>query len=644
MSNIKILELSLRNFKGIKDFKILPAGKDVNVYGDNATGKTSIMDAFLWLLFDKDSSNSSNFNVKTLDRLGKPIHMLEHEVIAKLDIDGKEIELQKIYKEKWTKKRGQAESELTGHTTDYFINGVPKKLNEYKEYLAQIVDEDTFKILTNPLYFNRSLDWKSRRKIALDMCGDLSIEDIIDHDNKLIGLKDLLVDKSIDDLKAEMSVRRKKLNEELKSIPYRIDELSREVNLEIDVAALTKEKIELQAKLNEIKNSKGVDYDFKLRNIRGTATFLENEVKRITQELTQGIREKLNKSYELKSQVDKESFELLTELNRVTSKIENLEEIKTRVIENMNALRESFVEVSKLIFDETSTICPTCHQGLPLETIDSLTKNFELDKTTKLENINSKGKELKATLEQLDIDIAELKSNKDKLDKEYEELNIKITTIDEEIKDLQVKLNNVNISEDREYKEIQLKIVSLKKEEIEVIDLSKQQDNSEQILNLESQISEINKQLARVDIAKENEKRVEELKNRERELSNMVLETENTEFLCDQYLITKSDLLEDNLNSRFKIVKFKLFDIQVNGGINETFVTTVDGVPFEDLNNAMKINAGLDIITTLSKQYDFIAPIFLDNRESVNLIPDMDAQIINLIVSNDKKLRVEVEG
>lgn len=241
MNEIKILELTLRNFKGIKDFTLSPEGKNVNVYGDNATGKTTVMDAFIWLLFDKDSQNSSNFNVKTLDRLGHVIHGLEHEVSAKLEIDGKVIELQKIYKEKWTKKRGEAEKTLTGHTTDYFINGVPKKKSEYESYLNHIIDEDTFKILTNPLFFNTNLHWKDRRNLALNICGEVDQEEIFKKDKKLVELKPKLEDKTIDDLKAEMTSRRRKLNEELKSIPYRIDELSRE-NIEIDVETLAKEK------------------------------------------------------------------------------------------------------------------------------------------------------------------------------------------------------------------------------------------------------------------------------------------------------------------------------------------------------------------------------------------------------------------
>ncbi|MFS8541495.1 MAG: ATP-binding protein, partial [Tissierellales bacterium] len=203
MNEIKLLELTLRNFKGIRQFTLSPNGLNANVYGDNATGKTTLMDAFLWLLFDKDSQNSSNFNIKTLDQDGNVIHGLEHEVTAKLSIDGKVVELQKIYKEKWTKKRGEAERTLTGHITDYYINGVPKKKTEYESYLNNIIDENTFRILTNPLYFNTSLHWKQRRALVMKICGEVDQEEIFKKNSKLIELKPLLIDKTIDDLKAE---------------------------------------------------------------------------------------------------------------------------------------------------------------------------------------------------------------------------------------------------------------------------------------------------------------------------------------------------------------------------------------------------------------------------------------------------------
>lgn len=641
MNEIKILELTLRNFKGIKDFTLSPEGKNVNVYGDNATGKTTVMDAFIWLLFDKDSQNSSNFNVKTLDRLGHVIHGLEHEVSAKLEIDGKVIELQKIYKEKWTKKRGEAKKTLTGHTTDYFINGVPKKKSEYENYLSQIIDEDTFKILTNPLYFNTNLHWKDRRNLALNICGEVDQEEIFKKDKKLVELKPKLEDKTIDDLKAEMTSRRRKLNEELKSIPYRIDELSRE-NIEIDVETLAKEKKELEFKLDEIKNSKGADYEFRLRSIRPAIITLQNEIKELEQNLTKDLRERLNKAMEQKSKVSKEYYQAKTELEENTSKISKLEKSILEVEAEIQKLRSEFKEVAATKFDEGSTICPTCKQDLPNEDVEKLVNEFEYDKQCKLSHINLNGKQLNEQIEIIEEELEGLKSIQEPKVEVVEKLETELAVIDLDIKNFEERIAKADVTELEEYKEIQEKLFKLHSEKEEVEKMAKEQGNSNKVQELETKISEINKGLARVDLAKENEKRIEQLKDRERELAQMVAGTEKIEFLCDQYIITKAKLLEDKLNSKFKTVKFKLFDIQVNGGINETFVTTVNGVPFEDLNNAMKINAGLDIINTLTDYYNVKAPIFIDNRESVNEIVDVKSQVINLIVSKDKKLRVEV--
>ncbi len=642
MNEIRLLELNLRNFKGIKSLELKPDGKNLFVYGENATGKTTIMDAFIWLLFDKDSTNSSNFNIKTLDKEGNVTHGLEHEVTGILTIDGKVIELQKIYKEKWTKKRGQTESELTGHNTDHFINGVPKKKSEYNDYLSQIIDEDTFKIVTNPLYFNKNIDWKKRRNIALEICGEVSVEEIIGENEDLKELKPLLEDKTIDDLKAEMKSRRTKLNEELKSIPYRIDEISR-TNEVIDPIPLIREKTVLEDKLSDIKNAKSIDLEPKLKNIKNSVSFLESESKRLLQEQSQELRDKLNELYEFKGKKDKETYELtLPTLDKNRSQIEILEATKLRIKENMNMLRESFKEISSKTFDEGSTVCPTCKQSLPVENIESLREHFEIEKATELNNINAKGKELKAAVEELESELTDLIAVRNKLNIEHLESEKEITKIESDIKAIQEQLSNIDITKNKEWLKIQADITKLNKEQSELIDLMKGQDNAAQISTLQIQIDGINTKLAKLDLIKDNDKRIEELKVRERELSEMVVDTEKIEFLCDQFTIARANLLEDRLSSKFKLVRFKLFDLQVNGGTSDTFITTVDGVPFEDLNNAMKINAGLDIINTLADYYNFKAPIFIDNRESVNQIIEVNSQVINLIVSKDKKLKVEV--
>jgi AAA15 family ATPase/GTPase len=179
VKEIRLLSLSLKNFKGIRQFTLQANGQDVKVYGDNATGKTTLFDAFVWLLFDKDSQNKKDFAIKTLDKDGQVLHGLEHEVEGVFLIDGKQLSLRKVFSEKWTKKRGSAEKQFSGHTTEYYIDGVPLKKKEYDQLISDLIDEDVFKLLTNPSYFNEQLHWQDRRKILLQVCGDITDEEVI---------------------------------------------------------------------------------------------------------------------------------------------------------------------------------------------------------------------------------------------------------------------------------------------------------------------------------------------------------------------------------------------------------------------------------------------------------------------------------
>lgn len=115
--------------------------------------------------------------------------------------------------------------------------------------------------------------------------------------------------------------------------------------------------------------------------------------------------------------------------------------------------------------------------------------------------------------------------------------------------------------------------------------------------------------------------------------------------MCEEFIRTKVELLEGSINNKFAgSISFKLFNKQINGGLNECCEATVNGVPFSNANTASQINAGLSIVNTLCNHFDVQAPIFIDNAESVNKIGETDSQLIKLIVSLDNTLKVEVEG
>lgn len=284
---MKLLKLSLKNFKGAPEFVFEPNGHNASVFGDNATCKTTLVDASHWLLFDKDSHDKKDFAIKTLDKDGNVIHNLEHEVEGVYEIDGKVVTLRKVFSEKWTKKRGQTRSEFTGHTTDYYIDGVPKPKKDYDSFIAGIINEDIFKMLTNPQYFNEMLHWQARREILLDVCGDLSDEEVIASSKALSKLPEILKGRKLEDHRKVIAARRAEINKELDKIPVRIDEVSKSLpditqsnvnGLQAEIEKLQEQIREKEQELHRIETGGEIsEKQLKIREIDAALLQLKNE-------------------------------------------------------------------------------------------------------------------------------------------------------------------------------------------------------------------------------------------------------------------------------------------------------------------------------------------------------------------------------
>ena len=645
--NIFIKSLELKNFKGMKSFSV-DFSNITNIYGDNGTGKTTIVDAFTWLLFDKDSKDRTSFEIKTLDKNGEVLHGLEHEATGVLNIDGKDIRLSKIYKEKWTKKRGEAEKQLTGHETLYSIDEVPVKKKEYQETINKIIDENLFKLITNPLYFSANMKWQDRRNVLLNIIGDISNDKVINYRSNLKPLEKLLDDKNINTLKKSVQAKKKKLNEEIKAIPIRIDEASNSIKNDIDFEALDfkrkgiisgikglEEQLIDGSKVNdEVLKEKDKLYSLKskLRDIEYKASMESDKPKR-------KLEGDLNN---LKLNIKKLEY-YINSLNTDKSNIEyDIQKYKKLSDDERNKWFEENKEVFK--FDESSCVCPTCKRAFDEEKIQhikqDLEENFNSNKAKILKEIQVKGKGYTDLL--------------NKYKEKLEEVNFQIKVSNHELKDLRISeerlqeqidnFKSINpLINNQEYEDLKAEIVELENKLQQPTTVNNQvQELKGRKSKLEFELEEITKQLGYKEQNEELKNRIESLKEEERSLSNTFAELEGQEFLCEEFIKTKVELLESSINSKFKYVTFKLFDIQVNTGINESCEALIDGVPFSNANSASQINAGLDIINTLCKHYNVQAPIFIDNRESINEIIDTDSQIINLIVSKDKNLKVEV--
>jgi DNA repair exonuclease SbcCD ATPase subunit len=627
---VKLLKLTLKNFKGIRDFSLEANGKNVNCYGDNATGKTTIFDAFLWLLFDKDSKNRKGFELKTLDENNSPIHNLNHEVEGIFEVDGKQISFRKVFAEKWTKKRGSATEEFTGHTTDYFVDGVPVKKNEYDGKIAEIANEEIFKLLTNPTYFNEHLHWQERRKILLEICGDITDDEVIASDPSLSKLPEILSGRKLEDHRKVITANRTEINKELEKIPVRIDETHRslpDITSTIDPNKAQELKKAIQEKQQELAR---IESGGELAEKKKQYREVEAEIMRLQTEYKKEIEAQVEaKLKEIKSLQDK-SFELQqkTKVTMPDPYINALEDS----IEN---LRKKWFEVDAQEFSESGT-CPTCGQPLPAEKIEETRANFNREKAEKLEQITVEGKEKNALLEKEKAAFNERVKQAEKAKEELKKVEDEIGVLKNGIDSL--RLETYFAPELTQKKQdLEQAIANLESGTVET-----KQKIHQEIQNLQSELDEIERARVRKEQYDLGMKRIQELKEQEKELAKAFEKLESEMYLTEQFIRTKVDLLESKINSRFKLARFKLFDQQINGGLSEVCEALFNGVPYSGgLNNAARINVGLDIINTLSEHYGFTAPIFIDNAEAVTQLIDTRGQQIRLIVSEqDKALRI----
>ena len=646
--NIHLHQLTLTNFKGIRQLTI-ELNAITNIHGDNGTGKSTVFDAFTWLLFGKDSHDAKDFNIKTLDETGKAIPMLDHMVEGILSADGNLTTLKRVYQEKWTRRRGAEQSELTGHETMFWWDGVPLQAGEYKSKIDNLINEGLFKLLTSTLYFN-SMKWQDRRQVLILIAGEIS-------DKEVLGMMDkdqvrditaiLNSGKGLADFCKEIAVRKKKLSDELKTIPSRIDEVTKGLPQPVDFESVRADISKKQAALLDVENTitdQVMAYKEKAEEIQS----IQNQVFK--------LRETMNSmQFAEKSRLQKARNEHMLKLNDLKQKhsvvsrqlkdeqhaLDILAQSKSALEAEISELRTEWnvVSTAELTFSENEFICPTCKRALDPESITEksaqLIQAFTENNSKRLADITSRGRRLSVTLGEIIADIETTKAEIDKLSASLESLSQQLSESEtlpaprDPDPDSIPQLVEIR----QQIAKLELQILESPKLDIESL---KQQKSA-----LQSEIYQLQVILGHEDVIKRGKTRINELMSSEKSLAAQISDLEKQEFAMDAYTRCNMDLVESRVNGKFSLVKFRMFNTLINGGIEECCDCMVDGVPYSDVNSAGKIQAGIDIINTLSKHYNITAPIWIDNRESTNEIPHTESQLINLIVSNDKTLIIK---
>ena len=629
---MKLLKLNLQNFKGIRNSEFDFGGIDATIYGDNATGKTTVFDSLCWLLFGKDSLDRADFEIKTLEN-GEPIHKVNHEVEAEfLNDDGNSFTLRRVYREKYSSPRG-GDTKLTGHTTDYFINDVPVKEKEYKQYINDVIAEDVFKLITNPLYFNEQYSWQNRRQLLLKMCGDVDDESVINSRSELTRLAELLNGRTVDEQRKIVAAKKTAINKELDMIPVRIDEaLRNKADIATSESKLTTDIETLNKSINELENQKATI-------INGfSSTEKRSKIDEISRQLKARQSEVLS-IYNSEKQRKRGEYEaLLTQLkiiesehDRYTDRAYDLAKDIERESKRIETLQAEFDTFNAQEFNKEA--CPTCGQPLPEDKQAELEAAFNSEKAAKLEEWQSlieSAKKIKANYEE-QREVLIVKA--DGLTKEIEE---KTKAYETKFKEYESYLEP-NIEDDPDYKKLKAELFLLELDEGEEAD-------DKEVVRLDDEISsvkekraaletELNKYTLNADI----QKRVIELENQQQKLAAEKNLLDETSFLIDEFVKAKVDMLEESINSHFEYARFKMFNVLVNGNIEECCETTYKGVPYRSMNNAARMNVGLDIINALTKFYNVTAPVFIDNAEAVTDFIKCNSQTIKLVVDADFK-------
>ena len=647
MKNFVLDRIELRNFKGARSLDI-DLGVRTEISGANASGKTTVFDSFCWVLFGKDSSGSEKFEIRTLDKDGKPVDNTEILVSATISNGMEQHIFTKTQKQKWVKKRGSTAPTFQGNINSYEVDGYPMSETDYKKAVAGMVSEDIFKLITNPQAFP-NMPWKEQRKILVSLFGDMTNESIATE----IGgyepiMADLRVAKSTDDIQKKYSKQLSLEKKQLEEIPIRIDTLNSQIS-DADADALQAKRAELTEKVNALRNAQTADDTAdkrrKLLEERIELQRKANDIQKKGEEAQYEKRRKeAEKSLELGRQVtelDRTAADKRREIHSMTLKAQAEED-------SVNRLKDSWrsEKAAKPDLDKPAEICPTCGQRLTEKQIADNMKRYNAKLAAWQEKHDAK-------LKQITYDGKQASANAKKYREEIKALQGELTATEAELK----KAERAYASARKKVGEIPaewtptktylalIEKTKSKTEEIEALKSAQpdNQDSERQISELLEAIRQVDVEIGKAQMNEEYKTQIAELTEEQKAVAQRIANTEMIVDMVQDFVRRKMELIGSKVNGLFNGVSFRLFDVQINGGIKEVCECTVNGVPYGSLNNGHRIVAGLEIIRALQQVYGVKAPIFIDNAEAINdfNLPKMDNQMILLKVTDDDKLTVK---
>lgn len=636
-------KIHIQNFKGCKE-RIIDFGSRTSIKGINGSGKTTIADAIMWVLFGKDSAGASSFDIRPKDSQNNDVDFVDIKVESVWDVDGRELTLVKTQKQKWVKKRGSEEQTFQGNENLFEVNTIPKAEKEFKAYIDAIIPEEVFRFVSNTNAF-MALKPVDRRKTLFKLVSDMTDTDVLATDPKFQPLADQLIQFTSEEIlsrdkKALLENKRK-----LEEIPARIDEVSKSI-AEQDYSVAEAKLQELREQLASVvdDNSDAAIYE-QVNQLRAEIAKYKGELQEIEYKANAGITKARQ---DAQCRIIDTDQALTRAINQVSVDEKQLESIRSLVRgnrERLSKLGEDYKAEKAREMAVGTNICPVCKQEYPGSMQESMRAAFESEKERKLKEIDLSGKSIADAIKSYETQLTDLEASiasaKDSID---------ILKADKA--QLQQKLNDLpataDLSKNDVYVACENSLINAEGNLRIALDMTHDADARKQAISekkkaIQSEIDAVNRILAGKQTVANAKARAEELKTEQRRLSQDIANTEKEIYLLEEFNKAKVNLLSDKINAHFKVVRWKLFERQINGGYNPICEPLINGQAYSSaLNSGHKILAELDIIQALQGIYDVSAPVFLDNAERINdfNIPDMDCQLITLSVTDDPELKV----
>lgn len=640
---IELVFMEIRNFKGIQSLDIEFSHR-MEIYGRNGRCKSSILDAYQWCLFGKNSSGASVFSVSPLNEDGtkKPYH--DVDVMCKMLVDG----CTKEFRRKWVEKRNKKDDALKGYEGVYYIDNTPVKESEYRQAIVEICNsEELFKLISATGAFNRMKDDAKRRVLAgmANVASDIELAAGFPN-----LLKVLQGGMTVEQYKADIKVRKSKAEIEKSQYPIRLKENadSRPVIPDnIDEIRKQAEQLDKEIKVYERRLSTDCRDYTAIDELKKQISDCESDIADIKKSSERQLKDKKDK---LQREVDANREDLkkvIIEIETVKVVIDKYNQKLLEHTESLESIKKDWIVVNESVVDTTvDTVCPTC--GKPFSQFDIDTRKneiiraFNAGKLKRLGEINNRGKSEQEFINSIKNSIKDKEIEKQELEGKHTELGKSILSIERAIAELPSL--ELLLSASAEYRNLSDKVSDLR---ARMNTLIQPTDNE---LGIESKkheavekLKRLNAELSKLDEIKRLDERKEELLERQKDISQVVANYERLEDEIRAFSMKKIDLIEQSISSKFRLVKFKMFEYNLsNDGVRDVCICTVNGVPYQDLNTAMQYNADIDIINALSAHYGIIAPVFIDRAESINDIEDTESQRIDLYVTKtDYELRIE---